>query len=74
MAAVPPAVAAVLAWMAANPKQTAFHIVNGVIICTPAVATVPFLSALGFSAAGPVTGEYSVRIFSDQEMALTTVS
>lgn len=47
---------AVLDWIAAHPYQTAFHVVNGVIICTPAAATVPFLSAMGFSAAGPVAG------------------
>ncbi|KAJ4358850.1 hypothetical protein N0V95_002703 [Ascochyta clinopodiicola] len=43
----------VLAWIAAHPYQTAFQVVNGVIICTPAAATVPLLAALGFGAAGP---------------------
>src|SRR5690242_13703145 len=48
---------AIVDWIAAHPYQTAFHIVNGVIICTPAAATVPFLSAMGFSATGPVAGK-----------------
>ena len=46
----------VLDWIAAHPYQTAFQIVNGVIICTPAAATVPFLAALGFGANGPIAG------------------
>lgn len=52
---------AVLDWIAAHPYQTAFHIVNGVIICTPAAATVPFLAALGFGTTGPVAGRSHVR-------------
>jgi hypothetical protein len=48
---------AVLHWIAAHPYQTAFQIVNGVIICTPAAATVPFLAALGFGANGPIAGK-----------------
>lgn len=48
---------AIVDWIAAHPYQTAFHIVNGVIMCTPAAATVPFLSAMGFSATGPVAGK-----------------
>lgn len=42
----------VLAYIAAHPYQTAFQVVNGVIICTPAAATVPVLAALGFGAGG----------------------
>lgn len=48
---------AVIDWIAAHPYQTAFQIVNGVIICTPAAATVPFLAALGFGANGPIAGK-----------------
>jgi ammonia channel protein AmtB len=44
-------------WIAAHPYQTAFHVANGVILVTPAAATVPILSAMGFSATGPVAGE-----------------
>ncbi|KAJ4986142.1 hypothetical protein SVAN01_08406 [Stagonosporopsis vannaccii] len=55
---------AVLDWIAAHPYQTAFHVVNGVIICTPAAATVPFLSAMGFSSAGPVVGSTAASIMS----------
>lgn len=49
---------AVIKWIAAHPYQTAFHVVNGVVICTPAAATVPFLNALGFGATGPAAGTY----------------
>ncbi|KAF2995995.1 hypothetical protein E8E13_000584 [Curvularia kusanoi] len=55
---------AVLDWIAAHPYQTAFHVVNGVIICTPAAATVPFLSALGFGATGPVAGSTAASVMS----------
>lgn len=48
---------AVLDWIAAHPYQTAFHIVNGVIVCTPAAASVPFLAALGFGTLGPTGGK-----------------
>lgn len=51
---------AVLNWMAEHPYQTALHVANGVIICTPAAATVPFLSALGFGATGPLVGKDSI--------------
>ena len=42
-----------LDWIAAHPYQTVFHVVNGVVLLTPAAATVPFFSALGLSAGGP---------------------
>jgi hypothetical protein len=45
-----------LDWIAAHPYQTFFHVVNGVIILTPAAATVPLFSALGLSAGGPISG------------------
>jgi hypothetical protein len=48
----------VLDWIAAHPYQTAFHVANGVILCTPAAATVPVLSAMGFGPAGPVAGKF----------------
>lgn len=51
-------------WIAAHTYQTAFHVVNGVIICTPAAAPVRFLSAMGFSANGPVAGKSSSSPFS----------
>jgi hypothetical protein len=47
----------ILDWIAAHPYQTAFHVANGVILATPAAATVPIFSAMGFSATGPVAGE-----------------
>jgi hypothetical protein len=47
---------AVLEWMAEHPYQTVAHLVNGVVLLTPAAATVPIFSALGFSAAGPIAG------------------
>lgn len=47
----------VLDWIVAHPYQTAFQVVNGVIICTPAAATVPVLAALGFGANGPAAGK-----------------
>lgn len=47
---------AVLDWISAHPYQTAFHVVNGAIICTPAAASVPLLAALGFGTTGPVAG------------------
>ncbi|KAJ4319178.1 hypothetical protein N0V94_004051 [Neodidymelliopsis sp. IMI 364377] len=55
---------AVLDWISAHPYQTAFHVVNGVIMCTPAAATVPFLSAMGFGASGPVAGSAATGIMS----------
>lgn len=48
----------ILDWIAAHPYQTAFHVVNGVIICTPAAATVPIFAAMGFTATGPVAGVF----------------
>ncbi|KAF2624654.1 hypothetical protein BU25DRAFT_413201 [Macroventuria anomochaeta] len=55
---------AVLCWISAHPYQTAFHVVNGFIICTPAAATVPFLAALGFSTTGPVAGTAATGVMS----------
>ena len=48
-----------LDWIAEHPYQTFFHVVNGVVLLTPAAATVPFFAALGLSAGGPVAGTYS---------------
>jgi hypothetical protein len=45
-----------LDWIAAHPYQTFFHVVNGVVLLTPAAATIPFFSALGLSAGGPIAG------------------
>lgn len=47
----------VLDWIAAHPYQTAFQVVNGIIICTPAAATVPVLAALGLGTIGPISGK-----------------
>lgn len=47
---------ALLEWIAAHPYQTFFHVVNGAVLLTPAAATVPFFSAIGLSAGGPVAG------------------
>ncbi|KAF9691625.1 hypothetical protein EKO04_010442 [Ascochyta lentis] len=54
----------VVDWIAAHPYQTAFQIVNGVIICTPAAATVPVLAALGFGANGPLAGSVASGVMS----------
>lgn len=62
---------AVLDWITAHPYQTAFHVVNGVIICTPAAATVPFLAALGFTAAGPAAGS-SIAFIPREPRTLTS--
>lgn len=50
---------AVLDWIVAHPYQTALQVVNGIIICTPAVVTSPFLAVLGFGAQGPGLGKIS---------------
>jgi hypothetical protein len=47
---------AITTWVTDHPYQTAMHVANGVILCTPAAITVPVFSALGFSAAGPAAG------------------
>lgn len=52
------AVRFIFEWIVAHPYQTAFQVVNGVIICTPAAATVPALAALGFGTSGPVAGKF----------------
>ena len=49
-----------LDWIAAHPYQTLFHVVNGVVILTPAAATIPIFGALGLSAGGPVAGTLSI--------------
>ncbi|KAF1927477.1 uncharacterized protein M421DRAFT_180541 [Didymella exigua CBS 183.55] len=54
----------VLDWIVAHPYQTAFQVVNGVIICTPAAATVPVLAALGFGAGGPIAGSAAAAVMS----------
>lgn len=48
----------VLAWIAANPGQSAFLVTNGILIFTPAALTAPLLATMGFGAAGPVAGEF----------------
>ncbi|KZM18976.1 uncharacterized protein EKO05_0011304 [Ascochyta rabiei] len=54
----------VLDWIAGHPYQTVFQIVNGVIICTPAAATIPVFAALGFSAGGPLPGSGAAAVMS----------
>lgn len=49
---------AVQEWIIANPKQTAFYAVNGVVFFYPALMTAPFLWAFGFGAQGPIAGKY----------------
>jgi hypothetical protein len=53
-----PAAQAVKEWVTEHPYQTAMHVANGVILCTPAAVTVPIFSALGFTAAGPAAGTF----------------
>ena len=48
---------ALIDWISAHPYQTFLHVVNGVVLLTPAAATIPFFSALGLSAGGPVAGQ-----------------
>ncbi|KAF2852674.1 hypothetical protein T440DRAFT_466798 [Plenodomus tracheiphilus IPT5] len=55
---------ALLNWIAEHPYQTFFHVVNGVVLLTPAAATVPIFSALGLSAGGPVAGSAAASIMS----------
>jgi len=50
---------ALLDWIKEHPYQTFFHVVNGVVLLTPAAATVPFFSAIGLGAGGPVAGASS---------------
>jgi hypothetical protein len=45
-------------WVTEHPYQTAMHVANGVIVCTPAAVTVPIFTALGFTAAGPAAGTF----------------
>lgn len=52
---------AVTTWVTDHPYQTAMHVANGVILCTPAAVTVPIFSALGFSAVGPAAGNAPAR-------------
>jgi hypothetical protein len=47
----------VLDWITEHPYQTFMHVANGIIICTPAVVTVPIFSALRFGAVGPGAGK-----------------
>jgi hypothetical protein len=48
-----PATQAIFDWITEHPYQTALHVVNGVVLWTPAALTVPFFSAIGFGTAGP---------------------
>jgi hypothetical protein len=43
-------------WIIEHPYQTMFQIVNGVVLITPAAATVPIFNMLGFTALGPGGG------------------
>jgi len=43
-------------WIVEHPYQTMLHIVNGVILVTPAAATVPVFNMLGFTVLGPGGG------------------
>jgi ammonia channel protein AmtB len=65
-----------LDWIAAHPYQTFFHVVNGVVLLTPAAATVPLFSALGLSAGGPIAGASSPlhpqRSYLESSSPLTT--
>jgi hypothetical protein len=44
-------------WIAANPRQSALIIANGILIFTPAALTGPLLATMGFGASGPIAGE-----------------
>ncbi|KAF2126077.1 hypothetical protein P153DRAFT_388826 [Dothidotthia symphoricarpi CBS 119687] len=55
---------AIIAWIAEHPYQTFFHVVNGVVLLTPAAATVPIFATLGLSAGGPVGGSAAAAIMS----------
>lgn len=48
----------ILDWISEHPYQTAFQIVNGIIIFTPAAVTTPVLHLLGFRSLGPLAGTY----------------
>jgi hypothetical protein len=53
-----PAALAVKNWVAEHPYQTAMHVANGVILCTPAAVTVPLFSAIGMTTQGPAAGTF----------------
>ncbi|TGO33879.1 hypothetical protein BHYA_0223g00110 [Botrytis hyacinthi] len=46
-------------WILEHPWQTAFHIVNGVVIFTPAGASGLILRALGFTSIGPKAASFA---------------
>ena len=47
---------AILNWIKTNPGQSVWFAYNGVLILTPGVVAIPFLSSIGFVASGPVPG------------------
>ncbi|KAF2714710.1 hypothetical protein K504DRAFT_395321 [Pleomassaria siparia CBS 279.74] len=51
-------------WIAAHPYQTALHVVNGVVMFTPAAAMVPILNTLGFTSLGPAAGSAAASTMS----------
>jgi hypothetical protein len=53
-----PVTQVILDWITEHPYQTAFHVINGVVLCTPAALTVPFFGALGFGSAGPAASMF----------------
>ena len=57
MNAIAAAAQSLINWITAHPYQAFLHVVNGVVLLTPAAATVPLFSVLGFSAGGPVAGQ-----------------
>ncbi|KAF2792366.1 hypothetical protein K505DRAFT_246800 [Melanomma pulvis-pyrius CBS 109.77] len=51
-------------WITEHPYQTALHVVNGVVLLTPAAATILILSTLGFTSVGPAAGSTATAAMS----------
>ena len=45
-------------WIQEHPYQTAFYVVNGIVILAPGLVTTPLLGFLGFGSLGPKAGRY----------------
>jgi hypothetical protein len=65
---------ALINWIAAHPYQSFFHVVNGVVLLTPAAATVPLFGALGLSAGGPVAGMLIVSLMAIRIVACSSLT
>ncbi|TAQ86342.1 hypothetical protein B7494_g5308 [Chlorociboria aeruginascens] len=53
---------ALRAWIEAHPYQTAFLVMNGVIVLAPGVLSAPVLAALGWGGAGVRAGSFAAGL------------